>query len=177
MPAPIAAAAAADIATKNPKMAAGVVVGGVILVVLILGGVGFAYYKFGQKIGLFDDKHDRLAKQRMNYLAKWQGLNPSYHKKFHDGANTLSKQPYLYAKQIEKAWSWFDDDESAVISALESIGSAQNLSAVAAAYQSSFGKSLRSDIANHMDDTDEQDDLIKTIRNYSDFKKSDKRTV
>ena len=176
MAAPIAAAAAAEIATKNPKMAVGVVVGGVILVVLILGGVGFAYYKFGQKIGLFGDKHDRLAKERMQYFAKWQGFNPNYHIKYFNGQNTLSKQAYSYAKTIKDAWGTFNDDESAVKAALESIGSAQNLSAVAKAYQSSYNQSLRDAVAYHMDDNDEQDELIRIVRNYPDFKESDKRT-
>jgi len=60
---------------------------------------------------------------------------------------------------------------------MESIGSAQNLSAVSKAYQSSFGKSLRNDIDNYMNTNDEQDKLIRIVRNYSDFKQSDKRTT
>jgi hypothetical protein len=176
MAAPIAAAAAADIATKNPKMAVGVVVGGVILVVLILGGVGFAYYKFGQQVGLFGDKHDRLAKERMQYFAKWQGFNPNYYLKYFNGQTTLPKQAAMIAKDIENGLGYFNDDESQVYAAMESIGSAQNLSAVAKAYQSSFNKSLRDDMIEHLGNNEEQDKLIRIVRNYPDFKESDKRT-
>jgi len=177
MAANLAAAAAAKYASENPKAVNGAVVGGIILVVLILGGVGFASYKMWQKIGLFDDKNDRLAKKRMLYFAKWQGFNPRYHEDYFSGMNTLNKQPYLFAEKINDSFGTFNDDESQFYAAMESIGSAQNLSAVSKAYQSSFGKSLRNDIDNYMNTNDEQDKLIRIVRNYSDFKQSDKRTT
>lgn len=177
MPAPVAAAVVADIATKNPKLVSGTLIGGAILVVLILGGVGFAYFKIAQKIGLIDDKNDRLAAERMKYLAKWQGLNPTYNQKFFSGQNTLQKQPISYAKELKDSWGVFNDNESKALATLESIGSAQNLSAVAFAYNASFGKSLRDDIQNYLSNNEEQDLLIRIVRNYSDFKQSDKRTV
>jgi len=177
MPAPVAAAAAAEFASKNPRAVGGIAIGGIILVIVILGGVGFAYYKIGQKFGLFDDKNDRLAKERMKYLLKWQGINPTYFKKFFGGADTLTKQPFAYAQDLKDSWGIINDNESKALASLEAIGSAQNLSAVAFAYQSSFGKSLRDDLAYYMDDNDEQDKLIRVIRNYPDFKLSDKRTI
>jgi len=138
-----------------------------ISVILVLGGVAFGIYKLLQAAGIVKTEAEKLAERWADFLDRWQGFNPNYAK---PGQYNLSQsQIFQYADMLSDGMSWWNDDETKLLSALELIGTAKNLSAVAKRYQVIESSSLRQDLNEALNDVDERKKVLAVIKNYSDW--------
>jgi len=172
MAGPLVAATAIDAIGKNPKAAKGIAFGTLALILLSMGATAYVGFKVLQKLGLVDDQSDRIARKWQGFIEGWVGLNPNYWDDANEDLTLTQSETVAYRDQIYSAWSRWNDDESRAYAALESIGSAANLSRVAEAYQVYYKKSLKSDILYYLDDKDEAVRLARIFINYPDFRKS-----
>lgn len=141
-----------------------------VSVILVLGVVGFGVYKLLQAAGVVKTEEEKLAERWADFLDRWQGFNPNYAK---PGEYQLSQsQIFQFAEMLDSGMGTFNDDETKLLSALELIGSAKNLSAVAKRYQVIEDGSLRQDLNNALNDVNERKKVLAAIKNYSDWDES-----
>jgi hypothetical protein len=141
----------------------------IIIGVVVLAAVGFGIYKLMQFLGAATSEDDRLLEKWNMFLERWQALNPNY-----AGLNYSLGQSQLIklTDELSDSFGLFDDDESRMYSALEQIGSAKNLSAVAKRYAFLHGYSLRDDLLYHFDTLEERRKMLSIFKNYPDYQES-----